>query len=227
MRPSGRKVNEMRPISIETGLNRHAEGSCLIRCGNTHVLCTASLEERVPPFLKNTGLGWVTGDGLFIDAQGKELGVHHVDRIRLPELLFLDYHILQPASFVRREVYRPEQLDEGIVCAFDADYFIGLVTAGVPFRKTDDRLAGYRIYPDIKTLRLAPLRYREQLRIARKYSRNWYYYLISAVYRYFEIVLQARYGHRRLFRQVFTAVYDASYRLILGKNAGRRNGAGT
>lgn len=62
MRPSGRKVNEMRPISIETGLNRHAEGSCLIRCGNTHVLCTASLEERVPPFLKNTGLGWVTAE---------------------------------------------------------------------------------------------------------------------------------------------------------------------
>ncbi|WP_116132872.1 ribonuclease PH [Tropicimonas sp. IMCC34043] len=62
MRPSGRKVTEMRPISIETGVNRYAEGSCLIRCGNTHVLCTATLEERVPPFMKNTGLGWVTAE---------------------------------------------------------------------------------------------------------------------------------------------------------------------
>lgn len=62
MRPSGRKLNELRAVSIETGVNQHAEGSCLIKIGNTHVLCTASLEERVPPFLKNTGLGWVTAE---------------------------------------------------------------------------------------------------------------------------------------------------------------------
>lgn len=62
MRPSGRRTDEMRAVSIETGVNRHAEGSCLIRVGNTHVLCTASLDERVPPFLKNTGLGWVTAE---------------------------------------------------------------------------------------------------------------------------------------------------------------------
>jgi ribonuclease PH len=52
----------MREIVIETGVTRHAEGSCMIRCGGTHVLCTASLEERVPPFLKNSGLGWVTAE---------------------------------------------------------------------------------------------------------------------------------------------------------------------
>jgi len=62
MRPSGRQISEMRPISIETGITRHAEGSCLIKCGDTHVLCTASVDERVPPFLKNSGLGWVTAE---------------------------------------------------------------------------------------------------------------------------------------------------------------------
>ena len=62
MRPSGRDISEMRPISIETGITRHAEGSCLIKCGDTHVLCTASVDERVPPFLKNSGLGWVTAE---------------------------------------------------------------------------------------------------------------------------------------------------------------------
>ncbi len=62
MRPSGRTLDQMREISIETGFTRHAEGSCMIKCGDTHVLCTASLEERVPPFLKNTGLGWVTAE---------------------------------------------------------------------------------------------------------------------------------------------------------------------
>jgi len=62
MRPSGRTLNEMRPISIETSVTKHAEGSCLIRVGDTHVLCTASIEERVPPFIKGSGLGWVTAE---------------------------------------------------------------------------------------------------------------------------------------------------------------------
>ena len=62
MRPSGRKLDEMRPVSIETDVAKHAEGSCLIRCGDTHVLCTASVEDRPPSFLKGTGLGWVTAE---------------------------------------------------------------------------------------------------------------------------------------------------------------------
>lgn len=62
MRPSGRKTDEMRNVVIETGVTRHAEGSCLIKCGDTHVLCTATIDERVPPFLKNSGLGWVTAE---------------------------------------------------------------------------------------------------------------------------------------------------------------------
>lgn len=62
MRPSGRQIDEMRQISIETAVSRHAEGSCLIRCGDTHVLCTATIDERVPPFLRNTGMGWVTAE---------------------------------------------------------------------------------------------------------------------------------------------------------------------
>ena len=62
MRPSGRKLDELRPVTIETGVTKHAEGSCLIRCGDTHVLCTATVEEKAPPFLKGTGLGWVTAE---------------------------------------------------------------------------------------------------------------------------------------------------------------------
>jgi ribonuclease PH len=62
MRPSGRDLSEMRPISIVTGVQRHAEGSCMIQVGGTRVLCSASIEDRPPPFLKNTGLGWVTAE---------------------------------------------------------------------------------------------------------------------------------------------------------------------
>jgi ribonuclease PH len=62
MRPSGRTSEAMRPVSLEPGVAKYAEGSCLARFGDTHVLCTASVEERVPPFLRNTGRGWVTAE---------------------------------------------------------------------------------------------------------------------------------------------------------------------
>ncbi|MGB3148292.1 MAG: ribonuclease PH [Paracoccaceae bacterium] len=62
MRPSGRNLADMRAISIEPGITKHAEGSCLIRCGETQVICTASIEDKPPSFLKGTGLGWVTAE---------------------------------------------------------------------------------------------------------------------------------------------------------------------
>ncbi|MCB6178002.1 ribonuclease PH [Rhodobacter sp. Har01] len=62
MRPSGRALDELRPVTIETAVTRHAEGSCLIRMGGTHVLCTATIEEKPPQFLRNTGMGWVTAE---------------------------------------------------------------------------------------------------------------------------------------------------------------------
>ncbi|MGI9462634.1 MAG: ribonuclease PH [Aestuariivirgaceae bacterium] len=62
MRPSKRQANEIRQITLERGFSAHAEGSCMTRFGNTHVLCTASLENRVPPWLKGLGRGWVTAE---------------------------------------------------------------------------------------------------------------------------------------------------------------------
>ena len=62
MRPSGRAPDQLRPISLEPGFSRHAEGSCLVKFGDTHVLCTASVDERVPPWMRNTGRGWVTAE---------------------------------------------------------------------------------------------------------------------------------------------------------------------
>jgi len=62
MRPSGRASDAMRPIILDPGVAKYAEGSCLAKFGDTQVLCTASVEERVPPFLRNTGKGWVTAE---------------------------------------------------------------------------------------------------------------------------------------------------------------------
>src|SRR3984885_8492853 len=62
MRPSNRSPDALRSITLEPGAAKYAEGSCLAKFGDTHVLCTASIDEKVPPFLRATGLGWVTAE---------------------------------------------------------------------------------------------------------------------------------------------------------------------
>ncbi|MBO6518776.1 MAG: ribonuclease PH [Rhodospirillales bacterium] len=62
MRPSGRQADQMRDVVLEVGVAKHAEGSCLAKFGHTHVLCTASVEQRVPPWLRDSGKGWVTAE---------------------------------------------------------------------------------------------------------------------------------------------------------------------
>lgn len=62
MRASNRQPGDLRPVSFERAISKHAEGSCLVKFGDTHVLCTASVEDRVPPWLRGAGRGWVTGE---------------------------------------------------------------------------------------------------------------------------------------------------------------------
>lgn len=74
MRPSGRQTNQMRKVSFERNFSKHAEGSCLVKFGDTHVLCTASLEEKTPPWLRNSGKGWVTAEyGMLPRATGDRM----------------------------------------------------------------------------------------------------------------------------------------------------------
>jgi ribonuclease PH len=61
-RPDGRRPDQLRPLTIETGAQKHAEGSALIKCGDTWVLCAASVEEKVPPFMEGKNLGWITAE---------------------------------------------------------------------------------------------------------------------------------------------------------------------
>ncbi len=73
-RPSGRTADALRPVTIDVNVAPHAEGACLIKCGGTHVLCTASVEERVPPWLRGGGTGWVTAEyGMLPRATGERV----------------------------------------------------------------------------------------------------------------------------------------------------------
>ncbi len=72
MRSDGRQNDQLRPVELERGFNPHAEGSCLIKMGGTHMHVTATVEERVPPFLKNTGQGWVTAEYAMLPRSGRQ-----------------------------------------------------------------------------------------------------------------------------------------------------------
>jgi len=75
MRPSGRAPDQLRAISLETNVNKYAEGSCLAKFGDTHVLCTASVEDRVPGWLRDAGHGWVTAEyGMLPRSTGDRTG---------------------------------------------------------------------------------------------------------------------------------------------------------
>ena len=73
-RPSGRSADSMRHVEMITGVSKHAEGSCMIKFGDTHVLCTASVEDNVPNWLKGSGKGWVTAEyGMLPRSTGKRI----------------------------------------------------------------------------------------------------------------------------------------------------------
>jgi ribonuclease PH len=75
MRPSGRATDELRTITLDTSVSKHAEGSCLIKMGETHVVCLASVEEKVPPWMRNSGKGWVTAEyGMLPRSTGSRMG---------------------------------------------------------------------------------------------------------------------------------------------------------
>jgi ribonuclease PH len=72
MRPDGRQPDQLRPFSLERGFSKFAEGSCLVKMGETHMLVTATVEDRVPPFLKGKGQGWVTGEYSMLPRSGRQ-----------------------------------------------------------------------------------------------------------------------------------------------------------
>jgi hypothetical protein len=169
-------------------------------------------------FVTEPDLQLLTGDGIFIDENGTKRGLHRVATLDPRELLFLDYHILQPSTFFRKEIYNEDSLNDKYVCAFDADFFIKAILNGVTYKKTDDLFAGFRIHPGIKTFSLAKKRYKESMMITRTYSDNLSYTLLAMLYRFFEIVFRPKFSNAsRLFGFLLSPLRAVSYLLITGK----------
>jgi glycosyltransferase involved in cell wall biosynthesis len=167
-------------------------------------------------FNDNPGLELLSGDGPFISKTGEFLKLHHVDRINPRELLYLDYHILQPASFFRKEVYDENRLDETLTCAFDADFFIRMIDSGVNYKKVDDSFAAFRFYEENKTQKLIHTRCKEQIAITREYSQNRFYTAVSIVYRNIQRIYESRFKKRKPFVWLWIILRRISYKLITG-----------
>lgn len=169
-------------------------------------------------FKKERKLELLTGDGPFITKAGREIGIHHVDKLNYKELLYLDYHILQPSTFFRKDIYVENYMDEGFTCAFDAYFFIRLISDGANCEKVNDQFGAFRFYSDNKTLGLNRLRYKEQRKITKKFSGNIMFNLVSYIYRYYAIILKDRPGFNgSLSEKIYKKLYRFSYKFITGK----------
>ena len=172
--------------------------------------------QTVAKYFKSNDVDLVIGDGLFIDKDGQEIGLHHTDRIDLKELIFLDYHILQPASFLKMDFFRSNSFDKNLDYTFDADFFIRLILSGIRFKKVPDTLACFRIYPEIKTISGMGKRLKESMLIEKKISDNKLLLFISWIYKYVDIVVKAKYGKTRLFKMTFPVFRSFFYLIIMG-----------
>lgn len=175
-------------------------------------------QKVVAYFSAEPGLEMLCGDGIFISKTGQETGIHRVAQINLKELLFLDYHILQPSSFFSKTIYHEKQLDEQYICAFDALFFIHHLSNGVVYKKVADRFSAFRYYEEIKTIALRKRKNREFLDIDRKYSNNIFFIAVSAFYRKAETILHPFSNVKKGFKyKLFVIIRRLSYLLITGK----------
>jgi glycosyltransferase involved in cell wall biosynthesis len=175
------------------------------------------LQQVCAYFNEEPDLELLCGDGPFISKTGEEMTLHHVDQVNLKKLIYLDYHILQPATFFHKNIYDETLLNERFTCAFDANFFIGMLYNGVNYKKVNDRFAAFRLYDEIKTLKLLKRRYKEQIQITRKYSHNRYLMNISTIYRKIQGLYEARFKKKKPFVWLWVIIRGICYKLVTGR----------
>ncbi len=173
-------------------------------------------------FDREPDLELLLGDGPFISKTGETIRLHHVENIDLKELLYLDYHILQPSTFFHKDIYDETLLDEQFTCAFDANFFIAVLYRGVNYKKVTGQFAAFRLYKEIKTLKLTKTRCKEQIKIAGKYSENRFFLTLSTIYRRIQAIYEPRFKKKKPFVWFWIMVRRICYKLITGKWTPRR-----
>ncbi len=197
---------------------REARGDIYCWLNSDDIYVDSHVLQRVCDyFQREPGLQLLTGDGPFISKTGEKTGLHHVERIDLEELIYLDYHILQPSTFFHEDIYRETHLDEHYTCAFDADFFIRMLCSGVNYKKVNDTFAAFRLYEETKTLGLSKTRIEEQIQITKTYSKNRYYKTVSTIYRRIQGIYEPRFKKKKPFLWFWIIARRTCYKLITGR----------
>jgi glycosyltransferase involved in cell wall biosynthesis len=208
------KTDKGQVNALKKGFNM-AKGDIFCWLNSDDIYLTQTVFQKVINYLKkDNGLKILTADGLFIDRKGKKIGVHHVKRVNFRELLFLDYHILQPSTFFKKDIYKKSYLQEKYSVAFDGDFFIHIIYDGNKYLKTNDLLSAFRLYQENKTLGLAKRGYYEQMAFAWNYSKDILRFSVSAIYKLFQKILLPKYLKYKFFMRIYNTVRRISYKLI-------------
>lgn len=156
------------------------------------------------------------GNGTLTDKEGNFIGDYRTEKIDIKELIFLDYHILQPSAFLRLEYFKKNNFDKYLNYTFDVEFFIRLLKKGIKYKKIKEYLSCFRIYPEIKTMSGLEKRYRESLLIANKFSNDKTFLFISRIFKYFSEVIEIKYQRYFLVRLVTQLIRNIAYRLVIG-----------
>lgn len=172
--------------------------------------------NTVARYFNSEDIDLLIGNGILTDKEGKFIENYRTGRIDIKELIFLDYHILQPSAFLRLEYFKKNNFDKNLNYTFDVEFFIKLLKKGIKYKKIKEYLSCFRIYPEIKTMSGLEKRYREFLLIANRFSNDKTFLFISRIFKYFSEVIEIKYQRYFLVRLVTQLIRNIAYRLVIG-----------
>jgi glycosyltransferase involved in cell wall biosynthesis len=187
-------------------------------------LTEAVFQKVANEFDDDHALKLLTADGLFINKHGNEIGKHYVKKINKRELVYLDYHILQPSTFIQKELLDKYEINERYTCSFDLDFYTRMVINREKFKKINEFWSTFRMWENNITAHMHWKRFFEGIQITYNLSTNYFYLLISINYKFHEIVLKnkiyLKYHAKgiitKIFNRYFSIIRFISYKIITG-----------
>ena len=201
--------------AIEKGF-AYAKGDIGVWLNSDDIFYSDNTLETVAMYFEKEDINLLIGNGIIIDKQGCKTGNHKTDRIDFKELVFLDYHILQPSAFLKIQFLKNNPFDKRLNYTFDADFFIRLILSGVKYKKVSDTFSCFRLYPETKTISSMYKRVKESMIIERKVTNSRLLLCASWIYKYFSVVIRVKYGKSYLVRFLYPYINKLFYRLIVG-----------
>lgn len=172
--------------------------------------------DTVARYFNSEDIDLLIGSGILIDREGNFIDNYQTEKIDIKELIFLDYHILQPSAFLRLRYFKENSFDKNLYYTFDVEFFIRLLTQGIKYKKVNDKLSCFRIYPETKTMSGFKKRYKEFISIEKRFSNDKILTSISRIYKYISEVIGYKYQRYLFLRHFINIIKNIAYKLIIG-----------